>query len=336
MTRQVLDEPGINDALCRLGLLSEGERAPMRPLTGGVSSNIWLIELPAGPVCLKQALGKLKVAAQWHAPVERNHYEVEWLRVARAVIPASIPDLLAHDPDRGLFVMSYLDPVDHPVWKEQLLAGEIHDATASAVARLLVEVHAYGARHPELASRFDSSDLFEALRLDPYLETTAVKNPDLADRLRAIAERTRRTPTTLVHGDVSPKNILVGPDGPVLLDAECATWGDPAFDLAFCLNHLLLKAAHQPHRSGAYLQAFTSLTAVYSNGIDWEPKSDLEERAIDLLGGLALARVEGKSPVEYLTDPSRDRVRDLARESLSNPPGTLNDMASIWHEGLLS
>jgi aminoglycoside phosphotransferase (APT) family kinase protein len=334
MTQQVLDEPGVTDALRQLGLLAPNEEASMHPLTGGVSSNIWLIMLPAGPVCLKQALGKLKVEADWYAPVERNHYEVEWLRVAQDIVPKSIPHLVAQDASRGLFVMSYMDPADHPVWKEQLLVGLVRATTASAVAGLLVEIHAYAARHPELAKRFESSELFDALRLEPYLETTAAKNPDMADRLREIAERTRRTPTTLIHGDVSPKNILVGPNGPVLLDAECATWGDPAFDLAFCLNHLLLKAAHQPHLSEPYLKAFKSMTTTYARGIDWEPMRDLETRAIDLLIGLALARVDGKSPVEYLSKSSQARVRSLARQLLPAPPTTLDDLASAWHEGL--
>ena len=121
----------------------------------------------------------------------------------------------------------------------------------------------------------------------------------------------------LVHGDVSPKNILVGPRGPVFVDAECAWFGDPAFDLAFCLNHLLLKCVHRPARTDAFLGAYRALADTYLAGVTWEPAAAVEARAATLLDGLLLARVDGKSPVEYLrTEPQRARVREFAMTRL--------------------
>ena len=112
---------------------------------------------------------------------------------------------------------------------------------------------------------------------------------------------------------MSPKNILCGPTSPVFLDAECAWYGDPAFDLAFCLNHLLLKAVHQPAQSAALLAAFDSMAGAYLAQVNWEPSASLQARAAGLLPALLLARVDGKSPVEYLTNPAaRQQVRDIA------------------------
>ena len=92
--------------------------------------------------------------------------------------------------------------------------------------------------------------IFHDIRLEPYLVATAGGHPDRADGAAAAGARSRPRPgAALVHGDVSPKNILVGPAGPVFLDAECAWYGDPAFDLAFCLNHLLLKCLWTPRRA---------------------------------------------------------------------------------------
>jgi aminoglycoside phosphotransferase (APT) family kinase protein len=134
-----------------------------------------------------------------------------------------------------------------------------------------------------------------------------------------------------VHGDVSPKNLLIGPNGPVFLDAECAWYGDPAFDIAFCLNHLLLKCLLVPRAAAAFLHCFDVMTATYMGRVDWEPHDIIEGRAARLLSGLFLARVDGKSPVEYITDDTdKDRVRRVARDLLDRPPGRLYEVRAAW------
>ncbi len=142
---------------------------------------------------------------------------------------------------------------------------------------------------------------------------------------------TAATRLALVHGDVSPKNILCGPDRPVFLDAECAWWGDPAFDLAFCLSHLLLKCFWTPAATAGFLACYAALAEAYLAGVDWEPAASVEGRAARLLGGLLLARVDGKSPVEYITaGPDKDRVRRVARALLARPPARLDEVAAAW------
>jgi len=146
---------------------------------------------------------------------------------------------------------------------------------------------------------------------------------------------TQTTKLALVHGDVSPKNILCGPDGPVFLDAECAWWGDPAFDLAFCLNHLLLKCLWTPTATAGFLGCFDALAAAYLARVDWEPPAAVEARAARLLPGLFLARVDGKSPVEYITtEQDRNRVRRVARALLTHPVEALGDVRQAWTKEL--
>ena len=159
----------------------------------------------------------------------------------------------------------------------------------------------------------------------------ARRHPDRARQLLRLARRTAGTKLALVHGDVSPKNILVGPEGPVLLDAECAWYGDPAFDLAFCLNHLLLKCLWVPAAAAGFLACFDALLEAYMAGVVWEPRLALEGRAAALLPGLFLARVDGKSPVEYLNEESqKDRVRRVARSFLATPSRTLAPLRAAW------
>lgn len=332
MTAPTSDAPqDLADAIRRLGLASVGAPPPMTALAGGVSSDIWRLDLPQGPVCIKRALSRLKVAAEWRAPVERSGYEVAWLEVAARIDARAVPRVLAHSAADGLFAMEYLDPRDFPQWKAELMEGRADAAFAAEVGRRLVAIHGATAGDSAIAARFASDAIFHAIRLEPYLEATARRHPDRAAALQALVAVTAGTRRALVHGDVSPKNILTGPRGPVFLDAECAWYGDPAFDLAFCLNHLLLKCLWRPGSSPAYLGCFDALTAAYLAGVRWEPRGEIEARTARLLPGLLLARVDGKSPVEYLQDEaSRDCVRRVARAFLAAPAAMLGAIRDEW------
>lgn len=321
--------------LRRMGLLSPSETAPLTPLAGGVSSDIMRADLARGQVCVKRALPRLKVEADWHAPIERSRWEVEWMRVAGSIVPDAVPRVLGNDDDSGMFAMEYLDPVRYPVWKAQLRDGVIEPGFAADVGRRIAHIHAATARRDQMARRFATDHIFLPIRLDPYLAATARIHPDCAARLGELIDTTLRTKLTLVHGDVSPKNILCGPRGPVFLDAECAWYGDPAFDLAFCLNHLLLKCTWRPQWTEAYLACFRSLVDAYMTQVAWEPATDLEARAAHLLPGLFLARVDGKSPVEYLTQSwQRDAVRAVGRRYLLRPAERLDELAQAWRSSL--
>ena len=319
-------------ALRELGLAGS-EPLSGEPLTGGVSSDIWRIDTAAGPICAKRALPKLRVAADWRAPIERNGFEAGWMRVAAAAVPGCAPQVLGQHPRLGVLAMSYLP--HHALWKQQLRDGHAELDTAAAVGRALVRIHAHSAARPALAQEFASQAIFFDIRLEPYLLATADVHADLAPQLRALVQATQAHGKALVHGDVSPKNILVDGHTPVFLDAECAVWGDPAFDLAFCLNHLLLKCLWVPAASDGFLACFDRLAQAYREGVDWEAVDELENRAARLLPGLMLARVDGKSPVEYLVDETpRRTVRRAARALLAAPVPRLDDVARAWRREL--
>ena len=314
--------------LRKSGLAAAGEIPPAQALPGGVSSDIWRVDLRGGPVCVKRALPRLRVAQHWEAPVERNLYERRWMETAGAIVPGIAPRVLAAD-ERGFFAMEFLQGC--PLWKAELAAGRADPAFAAEVGRRLARVHAATAGREDIAREFGSDANFHAIRLEPYLLAAAKAHPALATALQGLAARTANTRLALVHGDVSPKNILVGPRGPVFLDAECAWYGDPSFDLAFCLNHLLLKCLWVPGAAKGFLECFDSLWQEYREGIDWETKKQLEARAASLLPGLLLARVDGKSPVEYLSgETGKNMVRSAARAWLASPPSTLAEIRDAW------
>ena len=323
-----------NDILAvlrRAGLLDFGDEPEGEPLTGGVSSDIWLVRLTERSVCVKRALAQLRVKADWRAPVERSGYEAAWMRIAGRIVPGAVPELLYEDRAAGAVVMAYLEPGSHRLWKEALRQGEAEPQVAAAVGDRLGRIHAATARRPDIAAQFPTDAIFHDIRLEPYLLATARAHPGLATALRRVARRTATTKLALVHGDVSPKNILLGPEGPVFLDAECAWYGDPAFDLAFCLNHLLLKCLWTPAAAPGFLGCFDALAQSYLEQVDWEPRAELEARAAGLLPGLFLARIDGKSPVEYVTAlTDKERVRRVASAFLIAPADALAAVREAW------
>ena len=307
-------------------LAAPGEEGEWIPLTGGVSSDIWRVETGRGTFCIKRALARLKVSARWEAPVDRNAFEWAYLNVASEISPGSVPRPIAHDPALGLLAMAWLAPDRHKLWKSELLHGDVDPDFAGLVGGLLGRIHAATSTDKSLPARFPTDRNFYALRLDPYLLETARQHPDLAGRLESIARTTAATKWVLVHGDVSPKNILMGPEGPVLLDAEVAWFGDPAFDVAFCLTHLTVKVRVLPSSAkDPMTDSIDRFASSYFSRADWEPEHELERRVAALLPALSLARVDGKSPLEYLDEEQRSGLRAAARAAILADKTRLSD-----------
>ena len=330
-------EAEIIDALHESGLASLGERPRLVPISGGVSSAVYRIDLASGPVCAKRALAQLKVAAVWKAPLERSLSEVAWIQTVARLDEAIVPKILHVDAERYLFIMSYLDPEQYCCWKSLLIENAVSADFAEAVGLALGRIHAHTARSTYFSNQFENSALFDALRVDPYLVSTANVHQDLREVICGIASELGQTRIAVVHGDISPKNILKGPAGPIFLDAECATFGDPAFDLAFCLNHLLLKCVWHPLYARSYIEAIDRLLDAYLRHLSWEERKAFDVRTARLLGALLLARVDGKSPVEYLTeDRQREFVRRAARNFLADPELDLARLRRAWLERLVT
>lgn len=295
----------------------------VRPLTGGVASDIAVVALPGREVVVKFALPKLRVAADWEAPVHRNGAEYAWLRFAHATCPDNAPALLGRSERLQGFAMEYLRGDHVYLWKARLLEGHAPAGEAAKVGRLLGRLHAASTEPGIDRSPFENREDFRTLRLEPYLGFTATRHPALAAPLGHLAEALYAADNVVIHGDVSPKNILIRDGTPVLLDAECATLGDPCFDVAFCLNHLILKAFHLPQNRSLLLGEVRNLWESYAPFVAWEAPGALERRVAALLPALMLARIDGKSPVEYLSEATRVRVREVSIPLVAAPPPDL-------------
>ncbi len=316
------------DQRCRklledLGLASGGEVDFVEPLTGGVASDIAMIGVGSRRYCAKFALAKLKVAAEWLAPVHRNKAEYAWLEAAASIAPDHAVRLFGRSETENGFVMEYLQGDGVFLWKTALLQEAPAADEAARVGDYLGRIHAASAAAGFDRSPFQNRDDFLALRIEPYLLYTADRCPDVADDLTAMADELYNGDLVLVHGDVSPKNIFFRDGHPLFLDAECATMGDASFDPAFCLNHLVLKAVHLPGSRGTLLQGVLDFWRAYAAHVQWESAAGLEARICRLLPALMLARVDGKSPVEYFGDGEKETVRRLSRPLIRCPRSDL-------------
>lgn len=332
-TSEETADPEILDALRTEGLIGAEESARFFRIPGGVSANVWRVEAGGRRFCVKQALEQLRVADTWHAPTSRCAAEAEWLRLA-STVGINVPTVLAELPEHSATVMSWIDTDSGTTWKQQLLDGVIDAEFAAAVGRDIVAVHRATAGDARVAARFENPEAFDALRLEPYFEHSISKNPQVADELAAVVEQQRTARIALVHGDVTPKNIMVDAR-PVILDAEVATYGDPAFDAALCCTHLLLKSALRPQHLADYLQAMASFSDTWFAEATWEPRAALESRVGRLIGAILIARVDGKSPADYLVGhPGREIAREAGRRLISGEEAPFEHVTHTWREAI--
>lgn len=327
------DDKGALDATTVLDYLATRGLRPLpgavaRPLGGGVSNVVIAVGEGPGAMVVKQALAHLRVADVWPAPKDRAIAEAEALDLAGQLTPGAVPAVLDRDPERCALVVDRA-PVDWQDWKSLLLAGAINEEVAVRLGSLLSRWHNATLHGRMLSARLRQPERFEALRVDPYYRTVARRRPEIADVVLGYVDRMASRRLCLVHGDFSPKNVLVD-DGPHLwvIDFEVAHLGDPAFDLGFLLCHFMLKSVHRPESAAAYDRCALAFASEYEAGVQSEllPSWDY---VMGHVACLMLARVDGKSPAEYLTADERAQVRKVGDLLLSSPPGKLDEMAEI-------
>jgi len=316
------------------GRIGADERVTIRTLAGGVSNRTVLVSRANGESwVLKQALAKLRVQTDWFSDPARIHQEalgLHWLE--KLAPPGTITPLIFEDHDHHLLAMRAV-PLPHENFKDLLLAGQLDVATlrdyAAQFGRLLGTIHQRAfLNHTELSAIFADRSFFESLRIEPYYTYTATRVPESADFYDRLIAQTRERHLTLVHGDFSPKNILIHDGQLILLDHEVIHWGDPAFDLGFALTHLLSKAHHVAQRRNDLVQASQDFLDSYLGSIEettaW--RATIEQHAVRHTLACLLARVSGRSPLEYLTPPERERQRDAVIFMMHHQPHTWRDL----------
>jgi aminoglycoside phosphotransferase (APT) family kinase protein len=308
------------------------ESASATTLGGGVSNTVVRVDAGEESLVLKQPYPNLNVNDDWPADISRVHNEAAAAHAYDEIIKKAdfddvrVPQVVFESHEDHIIVIACA-PDTTSMWKRDLLAGDVDERIAALLGRFLGIAHRRAAEMDELRESFHDKTPFDQLRVDPYHRTTARRHPELADPILAEAERMLATDRTLVHGDYSPKNILVG-DKTWVLDFEVAHWGDPIFDVAFMLNHLFIKAIHVVGAGKRLREAALAFWQRYDRAVDWE----IERDTVTELAVLMLARVDGKSPVEYINTETGERLRTIASRGLCEDIETISGFADIVRE----
>jgi 5-methylthioribose kinase len=304
--------------------IEPSESPLVRILVGGVSNKTVLVQRASGASwVLKQALPKLRVQADWFSDPARVHREANGLRWLPKLAPAgSITPLAFEDPTQHLLAMAAV-PEPHENWKTMLLAGRIEEDHVIQFGRMLGEIHRRSSEMQDEVERvFRDRSFFESLRLEPYYLHTAQQIPEASRFLHDLIAHTRSRQSALVHGDYSPKNILIRQGRLILLDHEVIHWGDPAFDVGFALTHLLSKANHLPQ----FRERFTDSARTFWREYNSIVSDNSQDQAIRHMLGCLLARVAGRSPLEYLDASARARQQSAALSLMSETPATIEKL----------
>lgn len=301
----------------------------VRELGGGVSNIVLLVEWRDRPErrwVVKQSLEKLRVQDDWRSERNRIFREAEAIQALRPVLgEAPLPEIAHIDRENFIFVMTAAPP-GSVSWKESLLAGEVDLRVARHAGELLGRMINGSRADARFQEHFADRTVFDQLRVDPYYRTTAKRHPDVRGPIVQLMANSWNIQTALVHGDYSPKNMLVRGNNIFLIDFEVVHWGDPAFDAGFLLNHLFLKAFHQPRLCQLYFAAAREFWKELLRGTEKAALGDFENMTLRHLGALMLARIDGKSPVEYIRDElTRGRVRRFAKRLLLEGPRRLEE-----------
>ncbi len=304
MTTELLTEETVVTYLIDKGVIAKGEQAEVEVLTGGVSNVVLAITTTDKKLVLKQALAELKVAEKWEADQRRAIVEANAISLFHKLSPNQVPNLVFLDPERFVLILDRV-PVGSTVWKSDLLAGVINPDVAGVLGKTLAQWHNFGETDKEARLQFMEDSLFEQLRIDPFYRFVAAKNVRIKPEINKLIDELEGDKTTIVHGDFSPKNIMVGMDEQVyILDFEVTHVGNPVFDLAFLLAHLLCKL----FRTDEALEEKLLIASAEGFVSAYAGVREISQSLCLHTALIALARVEGKSPVNYLNEGKQNQL----------------------------
>jgi 5-methylthioribose kinase len=312
------------DYLRERGWLS-AEPAVAEELSGGVSNLVLHVTQGERRLVVKQSRPQLRTRDDWFSDVERIHREEEVQQLLSPLLPDRVvPRVLFADRERFLFGMEHA-PEPSRSWKQMLLAGEVDPALGRRAGRILGMIHEATARRRDSLTPLLERTAFVQLRVEPFYRRVQERRPEVAAQIEPLVDDLMTAREALCHGDFSPKNLLVHDDGLTLVDYETAHLGEPAMDLGFFFSHLLLKAVRSPGDT-RFAPLIRAAWQGYAAEVQYTSADRALERGLRHLGVCVLARIDGTSPVDYLSEPAREQGRRLGRWLLTGRPGGLDDV----------
>lgn len=330
----ISSQPNLEDYLDSRDLVREEDGHCIHYCKGGVSGTVAFVDRPGRkPLIVKQALAQLKVAETWMCDPNRMKVEYESNRIYHELMPGSSPEVYFYDGENYIYGREAV-PESCSMWKADLMHGLVDFEVARKAIETLAVVHNRCAGDADVARRFSDKGIFYGLRINPYIEFSVQKHPELAREADRVIREMMTRSITLVHGDYSPKNIMVLGREISVLDYEVAHYGNPAFDLAFLFNHMILKSVKFPDMEDTFLELLRYMADLYFQKLEFTDRAELEDCTVRTLALLMIARVDGKSPVEYLTgEPEKQQlVRRAASQILERKADRIAEVVRIVRE----
>ena len=302
-------------------------------LKGGVSSEVYKVVTKKNIYCIKRSLKKLLVQKEWIVDQNRIYYEYLWLVHCKKILKQNVPVIYDFNKEEKYIIMEYLDNTKYKTLKELYFEKKINFSTIKSISKHLYKIHSLSNDVKTMKIFRRNNQNFFDLRLDPYFNEVARVFPELNDKVKQINKSYRENSSTLVHGDFSPKNILIGKNRILYLDAECCNYGDPVFDLVFFSNHLLIKSMYFESKKKEFLEAFKIFYNHYLKNFNKKNKINYLKRIIDMIPIMLLARVDGKSPVEYIKSKKlKNNIREKSFKMIKYKLLDLDDIIKIIYE----
>ena len=312
---ELLNSKTVASYLVHRGVIADTQNLIIEELSYGLSNIVLAVTNSEVDLVLKQALPELKVQTKWVVDQRRAIVEANAINLFHSISPNHVPQLIDSDPE--LFTLTIQRaPHTSQVWKTELLAGRINSKIGFELGKILASWHNYGELHRESAETFDDDSLFDQLRIDPFYREISLNNPRLALEISDLISQLQNQKNTLVHGDFSPKNFLVNNNKDLyILDFEVTHFGNPIFDQAFTLAHLLCKFFRTQNQ--LEMVALQETATQFLLGYEMLRKPSSLSSLAKHTAALTLARVEGKSRVDYLDLAAQEKIKIKAKSALA-------------------
>ena len=324
----------LEEYLLKKDIIRKGENCCITYCGGGVSGTVAFVQSGGRDIIVKQALAKLKVAEEWLCDPNRMQIEMKSNEIYHRLVPDNAPAVYFYDHENYIFGREAA-PEHCVMWKSDLLGGQLDFEVAEKAIRSLVIVHNACAKDKQVAEDFADKSIFHDLRISPYIKFLLPKYPQLAGFAEPVIAELMNSSITLIHGDYSPKNIMLDKRKIYIMDFEVATYGHPSFDLAFFSNHFILKSVKNRQYGAAYISMLEYMLNIYFDEMDYMDKTELEASFVRLLSLLMIARVDGKSPAEYITAPAdKELIRKMAFAIIEGGVTSRKDMLELVRKNM--
>nr|WP_321985814.1 S-methyl-5-thioribose kinase [uncultured Lichenicoccus sp.] len=271
-----LDQDGVRRHLARRPALTArlgGEPGAwsVHEVSDGNLNSVFLVEGPAGGLCVKQSLPHVRVDTSWKLPLDRAFFEAAYMRAVAPHVGAAIPALLDYDGVLFCLVMERLSP--HLILRRGLIARRRYPRMAADVAiyvaRACFATSGLGRRFEAVMddiALFAKNQTLTRITVDlvladpyrvasrnrwttPWLDAAASDirhDTALKQAAARMGERFLGSPQALLHGDLHSGSVMVTAEETRIIDGEFALMGPIGFDLGLFVGNLLLSLFAMP------------------------------------------------------------------------------------------